>query len=343
MSKPVILTGLRANNDLHIGNYLGALLPIVDMAKKQAGEYQVNLFVPDLHSFTTPIDHAGLQEGIMQNLRVFTAAGLPLDNPDVHIYRQSYIPAHSELTWILDCFTGMGEMQRMTQYKDKSSQLNAERISVGLFNYPVLMAADILLYGASYVPVGDDQSQHLEFARDIAERLNARFSELFVIPKPVKEQHEFFGKDQGLRIKDLADPGKKMSKSSDSSKGVIFLTDTPEAVKAKVMAATTDSLARITYDKDKQPGITNLLELLALFSNRSVDEVKQEYEGQTQYGPLKDAVAGAINDFLGHFQTVLATVDDAVIEAKLRASEEQMNEQANATLTQVQKAVGLRA
>lgn len=199
MSKPVILTGLRANNDLHIGNYLGALLPMIDLAKTKAGDYQINLFVPDLHSFTTPIDHAGLQRGIMQNLRVYAAAGLPLDHPDVNIYRQSYIPAHSELTWILDCFTGMGEMGRMTQFKDKSASLGEERISVGLFNYPVLMAADILLYGAEYVPVGDDQTQHLEFTRDIAERLNARFGELFVVPKPVKAQHEFFGKDQGLR------------------------------------------------------------------------------------------------------------------------------------------------
>ena len=118
MSKPVILTGLRANNDLHLGNYLGALLPLIDMARQRAGEYQVNLFIPDLHSFTTPIDHGTLQEGIMNNLKVFVAAGLPLEDPDVHIYRQSYISAHSELTWILDCFTGMGEMQRMTQFKD---------------------------------------------------------------------------------------------------------------------------------------------------------------------------------------------------------------------------------
>src|SRR3982751_5392027 len=145
MSKPVILTGLRANNDLHLGNYLGALLPLVDMANNKAGEYQINLFVPDLHSFTTPIDHGSLQKAIMQNLRVFVAAGLSLDNEDLFIYRQSYIPAHSELTWILDCFTGMGEMGRMTQFKDKSANLNEDRISVGLFNYPVLMAADILL------------------------------------------------------------------------------------------------------------------------------------------------------------------------------------------------------
>lgn len=342
MSKPVILTGLRANNDLHIGNYLGALLPIVDMAKRRAGEYQVNLFVPDLHSFTTPIDHDELQQAIMQNLRVFVAAGLPLDNPDVHIYRQSYIPAHSELTWILDCFTGMGEMQRMTQYKDKSAHLNADRVSVGLFNYPVLMAADILLYGASYVPVGEDQTQHLEFARDISERLTNRFGELFTIPKPVQQQHKFFGKDQGLRIKDLSDPTKKMSKSADSDKGVIFLTDSPEQIQTKVMAATTDSAGRISYDKDDQPGITNLLSLLALFSDRTTESVCEEYEGQTQYGPLKVAVTEAISTFLKHFQTELASVDMAAIETKLASSEQAMNQQANATLLKVQQAVGLR-
>src|SRR6185312_7289657 len=136
MSKPVILTGLRANNDLHLGNYLGALLPLVDMAKQRAGEYQVNLFVPDLHSFTTPIDHSKLQAQILHNLKLFAAAGLPLDHEGIHIYRQSYIPAHSELTWILDCFTGFGEMSRMVEFKDKSTKLGDERVSVGLFNYP---------------------------------------------------------------------------------------------------------------------------------------------------------------------------------------------------------------
>ena len=208
MAKDVILTGIRANKDLHIGNYFGALLPMVDMSKKHSGEYQINLFVPDLHSFTTPIDHSKLQQQIMHNLKLFVAAGLPLDNPDIHIYRQSYIPAHSELTWILDCFAGFGEMSRMTQFKDRSAKLGGDRVSIGVFNYPVLMAADILLYGGKYVPVGDDQAQHLEFARDIAERMNRQFGDLFVVPEPVAKQHEFFGKDQGLRIRDLADPTK---------------------------------------------------------------------------------------------------------------------------------------
>ncbi|HVV26084.1 MAG TPA: tryptophan--tRNA ligase [Candidatus Saccharimonadales bacterium] len=338
MSKPVILTGLRANNDLHIGNYLGALLPLVDMARQKAGEYQINLFVPDLHSFTTPIDHAALQAGIMNNLRVFTAAGLPLDNPDVHIYRQSYVPAHSELTWILDCFTGMGEMGRMTQFKDKSSKLAEDRISVGLFNYPVLMAADILLYGARYVPVGDDQTQHLEFTRDIAERLNRQFAgELFTVPEPVARQHEFFGKDQGLRIRDLQNPVKKMSKSDDTGKGVIFLTDSAEDARKKIMSAETDSAGKVVYDYEKQPGVSNLLDMLKLFGGQSEDFI-----GQQQYGPLKTAVADKVGAFLTDFQSKLAGVDDQQIIQKLEASEAKMRDIAGARLYKVQQAVGLR-
>lgn len=341
--KPVILTGIRANNDLTIGNYLGALLPMIDMARKRAGEYQVNLFVPDLHSFTTPIDHTQLQGQIMQNLRVFAAAGLPLDHDDVHIYRQSYIPAHSELTWILDCFTGFGEMSRMTQFKDKSAKLNEDRISVGLFNYPVLMAADILLYNAQYVPVGDDQTQHLEFTRDIAERLNNQFGELFTVPLPVPEQHKFFGNDQGLRIKDLVDPTKKMSKSDETGRGVIFMSDTPEAAAKKVMSATTDSFGEIRYDVKERPGISNLLQILALLSNRALKEVITEYEGKTSYGDLKKAVADIVSAFLQDFHAKLAAVDDSAITSKLERSEKLMTAIANATLLRAQKAAGLRA
>lgn len=342
MTKPVILTGLRANNDLHIGNYLGALLPLVDMANQKAGEYQVNIFVPDLHSFTTPIDHSFLYDQIQNNLKVYVAAGLPLDNPDVHVYRQSFIPAHSELTWILDCFTGFGEMSRMTQFKDKSARLNDDRISVGLFNYPVLMAADILLYDASFVPVGDDQTQHLEFARDIALRLNNQFGELFIVPQPVKEQHAFFGKDQGLRIKDLIDPTKKMSKSDETGRGVIFLTDAPEVARKKIMSATTDSLNSINYSPVAQPGVSNLLIILALLSGQTIHDVEDEYKGQEQYGPLKSAVADAVCTFLKNFQSKLTAVNEDTIMQKLEADERLMNNQASETLLRVQKAVGLR-
>lgn len=351
MTKPRILTGLRANNDLTIGNYLGALLPLIDMAKKRAGEYQVNLFVPDLHSFTTPIDHMQLQTNIMQNLRVFAAAGLPLDHDDVFIYRQSYVPAHSELTWILDCFTGFGEMNRMTQFKDKSASLMGDaeqeavrlhRISVGLFNYPVLMAADMLLYDATYVPVGDDQTQHLEFTRDIAERMNNQFGDLFTVPLPAAKQHEFFGHDQGLRIRDLIDPTKKMSKSDDTGRGVIFMSDSPEAAAKKVMGATTDSLANIQFDIQQQPGVTNLLQILALLSGREQSQVNAEWHGKQSYGDLKKAVAQVVADFLRDFQAKLAAVDDAAITAKLQTSEAAMNHIANTTLLRAQQAVGLR-
>jgi tryptophanyl-tRNA synthetase len=343
MNKPVILTGLRANNDLHLGNYLGALLPLIDLAKSLAGEYQINLFVPDLHSFTTPIDHASLQETVMNNVKLFVAAGLPIDNPDVHIYRQSYIPAHSELTWILDCFTGMGEMRRMTQFKEKSAMLQADRVSVGLFHYPVLMAADILLYDASYVPVGDDQTQHLEFVRVIAERLNKRFKqELFTVPKPVKEQHTFFGNDQGLRIKDLVDPTKKMSKSSTNYKGTIFLTDNPDTARGFNDTATTDSYGRISYNPEKQPGVTNLLDLLALLSAQPIEEIKKKYEGQIEYGPLKVTLGDIVSKFLVDFQRASISVDTNTLLTKLEESERLMNVQANTKLHLVQQVVGLR-
>lgn len=342
MSKQVILTGIRANNDLHIGNYFGALLPIVDMAKNYSRDYQINLFVPDLHSFTTPIDHSKLQEQILHNLKLFAAAGLPLDNPDVHIYRQSHVPAHSELTVILNSFTGFGEMGRMTQFKDKSGKLGSDRISVGLFDYPVLMAADILLYGAEYVPVGDDQSQHLEFTRDIAERMNNQFGDLFTVPNPVKEQHRFFGEDQGLRIMDLADPAKKMSKSDDSDKGIIFLSDTPDLAYKKITSATTDSVGKIAYDPKNQPGVSNLLKILALINNHNVEDVAKKFAGETQYGPFKEQVASSVKQFLTDFQTRFAAVDANAIKSKLEASEKSMNAAANETLGRVQKAVGLR-
>lgn len=365
--KDVILTGIRANNDLHIGNYFGAMLPIVDMAKKRANEYQINMFIPDLHSFTTPVEYGKpLYDSVLNNARVYAAAGLPFDNDSINLYRQSFIPAHSEMTWILDCFTGYGQMARMTQFKDKSNQASQaadqtasttledalnkidesiqlkESVSMGLFNYPVLMASDILLYGAKYVPVGDDQTQHLEFARDIAERMNSKFGELFVVPEPVKKQHEFFGKDQGLRIKDLLDPSKKMSKSDESGAGVVFLIDTPEEAKKKIMRATTDGFASVHYDKENQPGIANLIDILALLRGKQPQEVMAEYEGMDRYGDFKGIVANEMAEFLESFQRNLANVDDQAVLAKLEASERAMNVQANETLLRVQRAVGLR-
>jgi len=342
MTKSIILTGIRANNDLTIGNYFGSILPIIDMAKKNSDKYQINMFIPDLHSFTTPVDHDKLYDQILHNARLFVAAGLPIDNDSIFLYRQSFIPAHSELTWILDCFTGFGEMSRMIQFKDKSSSIGDDRTSVGLFNYPVLMAADILLYDAKYVPVGDDQSQHLEFTRDIGERLNKRFGDIFTIPESVKDQHEFFGNDQGLRIKDLVDPTKKMSKSDDSGRGVIFLGDDPKAAAKKVMGATTDDKAEIHFDRENQPGISNLLEILALLQGVSLQRVIEQFEGQTSYGDFKTIVASEVEMFLTNFQEQLAAVDDSEVIAKLEQSERDLAVTANATLLRAQQAVGLR-
>ncbi len=341
MTKPVILTGLRANNDLTLGNYFGGILPMIDMAKHRSSEFQINMFIPDLHSFTTPIDHSRLYEQILHTAKVFVAAGLPLDNSDIHLYRQSFVPAHSELTWILDNFTGTGQMNRMTQFKDKST--GKDDVSVGLFNYPVLMAADILLYGAKYIPVGADQTQHIEFTRDIAERMNARFGEIFIVPEPVPKQHEFFGKDQGLRVMDLIDPTKKMSKSDESGRGVIFLNDEPSVAAKKIMSATTDDAANVRFDRNAQPGISNLLEILSLLRSSSVEDTARQYEGMTSYGEFKKIVAEEVDEFLATFQASLAAVDMKRVEAKLGESEQAMNIQANRQLLTVQQSVGLRA
>ncbi|MBB1557975.1 tryptophan--tRNA ligase [Candidatus Saccharibacteria bacterium] len=342
MSKEVILTGIRSNEEPTLGNYLGAFVPMVQLQQHYAGRYQLNMFVPDLHSFTTPIDHTTLYENTLTNLKYFIAAGLDITDEHTFLYRQSFIPAHSELTWILDCFTGFGEMSRMTQFKEKSAD-NNNNVTVGLFNYPVLMAADILLYNARWVPVGEDQFQHLEITRDIALRMNHKFGELFTVPEPTAKQTAFIQRDTGLRIRSLTNPEKKMSKSSTDQKSKINLADTPAQARKKIMAATTDSLGVINFDWQRQPGITNLLQLLAILTNRPQAEVNAEWVGQTQYGPLKRAVAEAVATFLTDFQTRLADISDETLLATLERSERAMNEVASITLLRVQKAVGLRS
>lgn len=342
MSKEVILTGIRSNEEPTLGNYLGAFVPMVQLQQHYAGHYQLNMFVPDLHSFTTPIDHTTLYENTLTNLKYFIAAGLDTTDEHTFLYRQSFIPAHSELTWILDCFTGFGEMSRMTQFKEKSADTN-NNVTVGLFNYPVLMAADILLYNARWVPVGEDQFQHLEITRDIALRMNRKFDKLFTIPEPTAKQTAFIQRDTGLRIRSLTNPEKKMSKSSTDQKSKINLADTPAQARKKIMAATTDSLGVINFDWQRQPGITNLLQLLAILTNRPQAEVNAEWVGQTQYGPLKRAVAEAVATFLTDFQARLAGISDETLLATLERSERAMNEVANTTLLRVQKAVGLRS
>ena len=342
MSKEVILTGIRSNEEPTLGNYLGAFVPMVQLQQHYAGRYQLNMFVPDLHSFTTPIDHTTLYENTLTNLKYFIAAGLDITDEHTFLYRQSFIPAHSELTWILDCFTGFGEMSRMTQFKEKSAD-NNNNVTVGLFNYPVLMAADILLYNARWVPVGEDQFQHLEITRDIALRMNHKFGELFTVPESTAKQTAFIQRDTGLRIRSLTNPEKKMSKSSNDQKSKINLADTPAQARKKIMAATTDSLGVINFDWQRQPGITNLLQLLAILTNRPQAEVNTEWVGQTQYGPLKRAVAEAVATFLTDFQARLAGISDETLLATLERSERAMNEVASITLLRVQKAVGLRS
>lgn len=345
MQKDTILTGIRCNDEPTLGNYIGAMLPMVELQKRYAGEYSVNMFVPDLHSFTTPINHSQLYDNVIKGLSYFVAAGLDIAEPNTYIYRQSYIPAHSEMTWILDCFAYFGEMSRMTQFKEKSD--GQSNVSVGLFNYPVLMAADILLYGAKWVPVGDDQTQHLEITRDIAQRVNHKFADIypdgvFVVPEDTEKQLAFAKRDQGIRIRSLVNPEKKMSKSIKDPRGTILLSDEPSVAAKKVMGATTDSLGSVKFDWKNQPGITNLLQILAHLSGRQQVEVNAEWEGNERYGDLKKAVAVEVEKFLTAFQAAYYALDQDELMNKLEVDEQTMTEVANATLLRTQRAVGLR-
>lgn len=341
MTRQTILTGIRANEEPTLGNYLGAFVPMVDMQREYAGEYQINMFVPDLHSFTTPIDHTSLYTNTLHNLKYFIAAGLDPHNDSTFIYRQSFISAHSEMAWILDCFTYVGEMQRMTQFKEKSQEHSAS-VTMGLMNYPVLMAADILLYDAKYIPVGEDQFQHLEITRDIATRFNNKFGEVFVVPEDTKHQTSFIRRDNGLRIRSLTDPRKKMSKSSDDEKSKILLIDTPDVAVKKIMSATTDSVGAIHFDWEAQPGITSMLQMLSFLSGKTQAEVNAEWEGNERYGDFKKCVAMAVHDFLVDFQTKYASISDEELLAILERSEAAMRPIAEATLLRAQRAVGLR-
>jgi len=398
MSKPVILTGLRTNAEYHLGNYLGAILPMVELQKQYIGQYQINMFAPDLHSFTTEVEHGQLYRQTLDNLKVFIASGMPIEHEDFYLYRQSFVPAHSELTVILNNFAYFGELSRMTQFKEKSkldlidkeefnmmkqqaqevqnllesgkTKYNAEeaypitrdslihmhrlytltikreevrsKVTAGLLDYPVLMAADILLYGAKYVPVGEDQRQHLELTRDLAIRMNNKFGELFTVPEPWDKQLAFAETQEGVRIRSLKHPDKKMSKSVDDPAGTILLSDSPNEAKAKVMSATTDNEGKIEWDWVKQPGVTNLLQILQLLGGASHDEVLGKWQGRTSYGELKSAVAESVAGFLSDFQAKLGQVDNKEVESKLESSETAMAEAADQTLAKVQTAVGLR-
>lgn len=343
MSKPVILTGIRANDVLTLGNYLGGILPMVELQKQYAGSHRLNVFIPDLHSFTTPVDHSLLYDNMLQNLYTYVAAGLQLDDPDTFIYRQSFVPAHSELAVILNNFTYYGELQRMTQFKEKSQQAKAANVTAGLFNYPVLMAADILLYGAEWVPVGEDQRQHLELARDLAMRLNSKFgAELLTPPVEWSRQLEFAGRDQAVRIRSLRHPEQKMSKSVEDPNGTILLTDNPAEAAKKIMSAETDSLGVIHFDLKSRPGVSNLLQILALLTGRPLPETIHAWEGQTSYGELKKQLAQTVEEFLSVLQSRLEKVDRAEVTRQLEMGELMMREVTTQRLYKIQQAVGLR-
>jgi len=334
-----ILTGIRSNSVLTLGNYLGALLPMVRLANKHSGDSQINIFAPDLHSIISNVD-GDLQENIIRTLKYYLAAGLKV-NENVHIYRQSHVPAHSELCWILDCVATMGETSRMIQYKEKSK--GQESCNVGIFNYPILMAADILLYDAEYVPLGEDQFQHIELARNIAMRFNHRFgAEIFTVPAKTSDQVKFMGVSDGLRIRDLLNPEKKMSKSTVAENSKIMLDDEPEKAAKKIMSATTDSIGKIKFDMWAQPGISNLLQIEALVTDTPLQDVIMTWAGQTRYGDLKKKVAESVSEMLTVFQARLAEIDDAEVYRLLEEGEKYANKVANAKLLEAQKAFGLR-
>jgi len=341
MNNPTILTGLRVNSEFTLGNYLGALLPMVRLANKYSGDSEINIFAPDLHSIISEID-GNLQTNLVRSLKIYLAAGLNV-NKNVHFYRQSRVPAHSELCWILDCTATMGELNRMTQFKDKSE--GKDSVNVGIFNYPVLMAADILLYDAVYIPVGEDQFQHLELTRRLAERFNHKYGEVFVLPATPKKQAEFMAGNtdgEGIRIRDLQNPEKKMSKSSHSENSKIMLSDDPAAARKKIMSATTDSVGKIQFDMWEQPGISNLLQIEALVNNIPLQDVISTWTGETHYGDLKQKVGESVATMLEDFQNKVAGISDDEIMSLLETGEEYANKVANAKLCQVQECIGLR-
>ena len=333
-----ILTGIRANSILTLGNYLGALLPMVRLANEYSKEYNINIFVPDLHSIISDID-GDLQKNIIRGLKYYLAAGLEI-NENIHIYRQSHVPAHSELCWILDCVATMGETSRMIQFKEKSK--GQESCNVGIFNYPILMAADILLYDAEYVPIGEDQFQHIELTRNLAMRVNHKYGEIFTVPVATAEQVKFMEVDNGIRIRDLLNPEKKMSKSTKAENSKIMLDDAPSAAAKKIMSATTDSFGKIKFDMWSQPGISNLLQIESLVTGVPLQDVISTWAGETRYGDLKKKVAESVSEMLTVFQTKMEQISDEQVLALLEEGEKYANEKANAKLLEVQKVFGLR-
>ena len=322
----VLFSGMQATGNLTLGNYFGALKNWVNIAD----EYLTFFSVVDLHSITVRQDPAELRKRARALLTLYIAAGL---DPEKNcIYYQSHVSGHAELAWILNCFTYMGELNRMTQFKDKAAK-HADNINAGLFTYPVLMAADILLYQADVVPVGEDQMQHLEITRDIAQRFNAIYGDVFTIPEV------YMGK-VGARIRSLQDPAKKMSKSDENPNASIYLMDDPDTIIRKFKRAVTDSESQIVY-REEQPGIRNLIDIYCACTKKSPDEVEREFDGKG-YGEFKLAVGEAVVAELGPLQEKVAQLsgEKAYLDGIIKDNAQKAEYYAQKTLRKVQKKVG---
>ncbi|MCI8581886.1 MAG: tryptophan--tRNA ligase [Dorea sp.] len=324
--KKVLFSGMQATGNLTLGNYLGALKNWICLSD----EYECFYSVVDMHSITVRQNPAELRKRARALLTLYIAAGL--DPKKNCIYYQSHVSGHAELAWILNCFTYMGELNRMTQFKDKSAK-HADNINAGLFTYPVLMAADILLYQADVVPVGIDQMQHLEITRDIAQRFNNIYGDVFTIPEA------YIGK-VGAKIMSLQEPSKKMSKSDENPNASIYLMDAPDAIMRKCKRAVTDSEAQILY-REEQPGVKNLIDIYSACTGKTPEEVVKEFDGKG-YGDFKLAVGEAVVSVLKPLQDEVARLnqDKAYIDSIIKENAEKANYYAMKTLRKVQKKVG---
>lgn len=321
-----VFSGIQPSGQLTLGNYLGAMRNFV----KLQHEATCYFCVVDLHALTVPQDPKELYKATLDLARLYVAAGI---NPEVAtIFVQSHVSAHAEFGWLLECNSYFGELSRMTQFKDKSAK--AEVVTTGLFTYPALMAADILLYQTSHVPVGEDQKQHLELSRDIAIRLNNRFGEFLKVPEPYIPSRQ-----AGGRIMSLTDPTKKMSKSLEDPNGNIYLMDTPDLIAKKFKRAVTDLGREVTYDEENKPGVSNLMVLLSLCTGQSLDEISAKYDG---YGQFKKDVAEAVIATLEPIQKRFAELSEpGVIEAILGKAADRAEKVANQNLRLLQDRLGI--
>jgi tryptophanyl-tRNA synthetase len=324
-----ILSGMQPSaGSLHLGNYLGALVHWVRMQE----DYDAVFFIPDLHAITVPQDPAELAERTRTTAAQYLAGGVDVDKATLFV--QSHVPEHAQLAWVLNCITGFGEASRMTQFKDKASKQGSEQSSVGLFTYPILQAADILLYQPQGVPVGEDQRQHVELSRDLAQRFNARFGETFVVPQPYIQK-------ESAKIYDLQNPVAKMSKSAASPLGLINLLDDPKVTAKRIRSAVTDTGTAITFDREEKPGISNLLTIYSALTGRSVASLEADYEGR-MYGHLKVDLAEVVAGTLGPIQARTAELlaDPAELDRLLAKGAAKAREIASATLADVYSKVG---